>query len=130
MVRTTYPLALILCFGLVMALFAGSGFNGIVNADRGAGQATDELQEQGNASKINDGESIDASRAASDEGSIAGVVLSGGRSALSILGMIALLPVTLQNLGFPLWFVTPVGSVFYVISGLGIIQFISGRVLE
>jgi len=130
MVRTTYPLALILCFGLVMGMFAGSGFNGIVDGDRGTGQASDALAEQGNQSKINDSESIDASRASSDDGSIAGVILSSGRSVLSIVGMIALLPVTLQNLGFPGWFVAPVGSLFYVVSGIGIIQFISGRFLE
>jgi len=130
MVRTTYFLALILCFALVSALFAGSGFNAIVEGDRGGGQAADELGDQANDSVAKDGSNISAQRAASDDGSIAGVILSTGQSVLDTIGMIALLPVTLMNLGFPRWFALPIGSIAYVLSGIGLIQFITGRFLQ
>jgi len=129
--RTTLPLAIMLSLAVMFAFFAGSGFNGIVRGDaQGGGQAADELEQQADNSSVAEDEAVSGSRAASDEGSLVGVIIGAGQSVMRIMGMIALLPLTLRNLGFPAWFSAPVGSLVYVVAGVGILQFITGRVLE
>lgn len=120
-----------LCLAVAFGLFAGSGFNAIVGVDNAGGdQATDELQDQADDSAVDEEEDVEGSRAASDEGSLVGVIISAGQSIMEITTMVALLPLTLRNLGFPAWFAAPIGSLVYVVSGIGILQFITGRVYE
>jgi len=126
--RTTYPLAVILALGLATAFFAGSGFNAIVDGSQERGPAAEQLSEKGNSSTLNQDQNLSADRAS--DGTIAGLVLSTGGSVIKFVQMVSLLPLTLQRLGFPSWFAGSVGSVFYIISGIGIFQFISGRVLQ
>lgn len=129
--RTQFPVAVMLAFAVMFAMFAGSGFNTIVRGDaQGGDQLADELGEQANDSAVANNESVSGSRAASDEGSLVGVIIGAGQSLMQIVGMVALLPLTLQNLGFPTWFATPVGSIVYVVAGIGILQFITGRIFE
>jgi hypothetical protein len=128
--RTQYPLAVMLCLAVMFGMFAGSGFNDIVRGDVAGEQVSDELDERANDSAISNNESVSGSRAASDEGSLVGVIIGAGQSLMQIVGMIALMPVTLQNLGFPTWFAAPVGSIVYVIAGIGILQFVTGRLYE
>jgi len=128
--RTQYPLIIVLCFAVMFGMFAGSGFNAIVDGDRSTGQAQDELDSQANDSAIENGSGIAGDQSPGDEGSLVGVVISGSQTILSVLGMVALLPITLQNLGFPTWFALPIGSVAYVVAGIGFVQFVSGRVLR
>jgi hypothetical protein len=129
--RTTFPLAVMLALALTFAMFSGSGFNDIVRGDNsGVGEASEELDSQANDSAVSEDEDVEGSRAASDEGSLVGVIIGAGQSVMQLFTMVALMPLTLRNLGFPAWFATPVGSLVYVVSGVGILQFITGRVLE
>lgn len=129
MVRTAFPLAAVLAIGLSAAFFAGSGFNAIVDGDSNLEQVTGSVEDEANKSAAGNG-SVSASRGPSDEGSIAGVILSGANSLLSTIQLIVLLPTALQQLGFPFWFAKPIGHVVQIIAGIGFIQFITGRVLE
>lgn len=129
MVRTTFLLATVLCIGLTMTLFAGSGFNSLVTGSQEPGQLADSVNDRANDSVVNDEENISSDRTGSS-GSLAGLILSSARTIGQVVGLISLLPITLQRLGFPAWFAVPLGSVVYVIGGIGIVQFLSGRVLR
>jgi len=127
--RTTFPLAVVLCLGVALLLFSGSGFNALVSGSQSPGPLGDALGQQGEQSPVQDG-NISVSRSASDEGSIAGLILGGSQSAFQALNLLAFFPQTLQRLGFPTWFALPIGSLVYVVVGIGIAQFVSGRIYE
>lgn len=127
--RTTFLLATVLCLGVAMALFAGSGFNALVEGSQAPGPLADSVEEQGNQSVVNDNENISSDRTGSS-GSLAGLILSSARTIGEIVGLVSLLPITLQRLGFPAWFALPIGSLAYIIAGVGIVQFLSGRILQ
>jgi hypothetical protein len=127
--RTTFPLAVVLCLGVALLLFSGSGFNAIVSGSQSPGPLGDALGQQADQSPVQDG-SISVRRSASDEGSVAGLILGGSQSAFQALNLLAFFPQTLQRLGFPTWFALPVGSLVYVVVGIGIAQFVSGRIYE
>lgn len=125
--RTLYPLAVILCIGLMAAFFAGSGFNAIVGA--GGGGAAGEIQENvdgvANESSVNG--SLDGSTQGAGDSTIVGMVLSSAGEIGRILGLIVMMPMTLIDLGFPAWFAIPIGSVVTIIASVGFIQFVTGR---
>lgn len=127
--RTTFLLATVLCIGLAMALFAGSGFNALVQGSQAPGPLADSVEEQGNQSVINENQSVSSDRTGSS-GSLAGLILSSARTIGEIVGLVSLLPFTLQRLGFPAWFALPIGSVAYIIAGIGVVQFLSGRIFQ
>jgi len=127
--RTTFPLAVVLCLGVALLLFSGSGFNAIVSGSQSPGPLGDALGQQADQSPVQDG-NISVSRSASDEGSVAGLILGGSQSAFQALNLLAFFPQTLQRLGFPTWFALPIGSLVYVVVGIGIAQFVSGRLYQ
>jgi hypothetical protein len=129
MVRTTFPLAVVLCLAVSLLMFSGSGFNALVDGSQSAGPVGDALGEQANESAVQDG-NISVSRSASDEGSVAGLILGGSKTAFQIFNLLAFLPFTMQRLGFPTWFALPIASLVYVLVGLGIAQFVSGRIYQ
>jgi hypothetical protein len=127
--RTTFPLAVVLCLGVALLMFSGSGFNAIVSGSQDAGPLGSALGEQANESAVQEG-NISVSRSASDEGSVAGLILGGSQTAFQVFNLLAFLPITLQRLGFPAWFATPVGSLVYIVVGIGVAQFVSGRIYQ
>lgn len=127
MVRTAFLLAVVLSIGVMMTLFAGSGFNALVAGSQDAGPLSDAINNQGSDSVVNGSEDISSDRTGSS-GSLAGLVLSSARRIGDVIGLVSFLPITLQRLGFPRWFALPLGSVVYLIAGIGIVQFLSGRV--
>jgi len=127
--RTTFPLAVVLCLGVALLLFSGSGFNAIVSGSQSPGPLADALGQQADQSPVQDG-SISVSRSASDEGSVAGLILGGSQTAFQVVNLLAFLPITMQRLGFPSWFAVPVGSLVYIIVAIGIAQFVSGRIYQ
>jgi len=129
MARTLFPIVAVLALGVALLMMQGSGFNALVTGSQTAGPLGDAISAQGESSPANEG-SLNATRSAAGEGSIAGLILGGSSAALDVVGLLALLPVTLEKLGFPTWFAFPIGSVVYIISGLGIAQFVSGRVFR
>jgi hypothetical protein len=128
MVRTTFPLAAILCIALAAAFFAGSGFNAIVDGEANVEQVSDEVNDTANDSVGGPGE-LSGSRSGGDD-SIVGLAIAGARNVGTFMALILLLPLTLQELGFPAWFALPVGGVLEIIVSIGVIQFVVGRVLR
>ena len=129
MVRTAFLVAIVMSIGLSMALFAGSGFNALITGSQDSGPLGDAIEEEGDKSVVNQDQNISSDRTGSS-GSLAGLILSSARTIGRIVGLVSLLPVTLQRLGFPTWFAVPLGSIVYIVAGLGIVQFLSGRVLQ
>jgi hypothetical protein len=127
--RTTFPLAVVLCLAVALIMFSGSGFNALVDGSQSPGPVGDALAEKADSSPAKSG-NVSVSRSASDEGSIAGLILGGTKTIFSTFALLAFLPSTLQRLGFPLWFATPVGSLVYIVVGVGIAQFVSGRIYQ
>ena len=69
---------------------------------------------------------LSADVAGDNEPTLVGVAISGGQFAASLVGAVALLPVTLMRLGFPSYFAVPVGGVAQIIAFIGLIQFVRG----
>jgi len=123
--RTTLPLALTVALFLSAAFFAGSGFNAVVGGDRGMQDLREEVDD---SAEVDSGDDLSAQRG-SDESSIVGLVVGAGQTLSSVVGLVILLPITLQKLGFPLWFATPLGAGAQIIATIGLFQFITGREL-
>lgn len=126
--RTTFPVVLVLAMAVAAAFFGGSGFNALVQGDQNTGALEDEVVSAANDSAVKENEGLSAGRAGGGSDDIVGLIVSGGQSIFGFAGMIALLPLSLQNLGFPPWFALPIGSVFYILVTVGVIQFVTGRI--
>lgn len=89
-------------------------------------QSGDELE-----AKAPDNPRINGSASTSNgESDIVGLVISGAQGVVAFVGMLVLLPLELQRLGFPQWFAYPVGLAVQIIGSIGIIQFASNRELR
>lgn len=124
--RTTYPIALVLAMMLTAAFFSGSGFNGIVDGE----QRTDALDEQVEQAKDNgsfEDNELKSGQGGTDDGTIVGFIVDGTNRIFAFAGMVAVLPITLQSLGFPQWFALPIGSLFTIVVSIGVLQFVTGR---
>jgi hypothetical protein len=126
--RTLYPLGAVIALGLVLLLFTGSGFNALVAGDANTQGLQDELRDTNNQSDLSNGTVVEGSRETGGQGSIVGIAIGGAQKLLRIVQLVALLPRTLIQLGFPVWFAAPVGGVASLIASVGVIQFISGRI--
>lgn len=61
------------------------------------------------------------------DSSVVGLIASGLSGIVEAAGAVALLPLTLINLGFPAWFSIPLGLLAQLITGIGIIEFATNR---
>jgi len=127
--RTTAPVLMVLCIAVAGAMISGSGFADVWGTPEpetaGAQSALEERSEAVSPA----GESGSATGpVSSGESSIVGLVVDGSQSVAGIAAAVVLLPVTMTNNGFPWWFAYPVGSIAYIISGIGVIEFVTNRV--
>jgi len=128
--RTKFAFAIALSLGLMLAMFAGSGFNALVQGDQAdADQLSDKVNASANESSAGQGE-FSGDRSGNDDSSIIGLVVSGARSLGQIVGIVAFLPKTLVALGFPRWFTVPIGWGLTLLLAIGVIQFATGRTFE
>ena len=124
--RTTAPLLVVISLAVAAAFFAGSGFNAIVNGDQNTQELENELNQTANESAVGQ-EEFEGSRRGQGESSIVGLVVSGARNVGKIIGLMLMLPVFINNLGFPWWFAAPVGFVTQIMASIGLIQFTTGK---
>jgi len=128
--RTKYPLMALFAIGLAGAFFTGSGFSSVVQGEAGTQKVSDVVNNSADGSVVDDDKPLSGSRETTGDGSIVGLVIGGGRIIGSIIGKIVLLPFTLMNLEFPVWFAVPVGAFSELIVSVGLIQFVTGRIWE
>ena len=128
--RSKSMLGVVLAFGVAFSLIAGSGIGAAVfGATPGDAETARTLEDvSGDATVDADSETggLSADVAGDNEPTLVGVAISGGQFAASLVGAVALLPVTLMRLGFPSYFAVPVGGVAQIIAFIGLIQFVRG----
>jgi hypothetical protein len=124
----------VLSLGVAFAVVTGSGIGttifGVGDQDPGTQRA---LNDSANETRLeDDGDSggIAGDVQGDNEPTIVGLVLSAGQTVISIATAVVLLPVTLSRLGFPVYFAAPVGLFAQMVVGIGVFQFIVGRVWE
>jgi len=129
---TTNVIGVVLAFGVLFSLAAGSGVGALIfDASPGEAESSRTLDEIGEEASVDteEGGGISADVAGDNEPTIVGVAISGGEFIATLVGAVALLPLTLTRLGFPLWFATPLGAGAQIIATIGLFQFITGREL-
>jgi len=128
--NTKSVFGVVLCFGLAFALVAGSGLGAAVFGESPGDAETSRTLEdiQSEASVDEDAKNSDGGLSADigtdNEPTLVGVAISGGQFLTSLVGAVALLPVTLTRLGFPSYFAIPVGGIAQIIAFIGLVQFI------
>lgn len=127
--RSNVIFGILLSLGVAGAMIAGSGFGGIMGTGNPVSDATDEVESQASNSTLDNG-SISGEKAPGDDASIISLVITGGQRIAEVIGMVVLLPMTLVDLGFPVWFAVPVGAPATIVASIGVIQFVTGRVLR
>jgi hypothetical protein len=127
--RTIFPLVVVLSMMITAGFFVGSGFNDAIRGEQNIDPVTDEVNQRSGESAVGSG-NFSASRSGTDEGSIVGLVVGGAQDITEFLSLVVLLPITLQQLGFPDWFALPIGAVLQIIVSIGVLQFITGRELR
>lgn len=124
--RTIAPMMAVLALAVAGMMLGMSGFSAAWGAPA---PQTDRAQAELNNSSADlapESGPVSGPVSAADS-SIVGLISSGLTGAVEVGGAVALLPVTLINLGFPAWFSIPLGLVAYIITGLGIIEFATNR---
>lgn len=126
--RTIAPILVVLCIGVAGSMIGMSGFADAWGAPQPeTGGAQSELEETSEGVNPGGPTGSASGPVSSGESSIVGLVVDGSRSIVGIGAAVVLLPVTLMNLGAPPWFALPVGSLAYVVSGIGVIEFATNR---
>ena len=124
--RTLAPIMIVLCIGVAGSMIGMSGFaDAWGSPDVETTAAEEELEE--NAESVNPETGSAEGPVSSGESSIVGIVVDGSRSLVNIAAATVLLPATLMNLGFPAWFALPIGSIAYLVAGVGVIEFATNR---
>jgi len=130
--NTKNVLGVVLCFGVMFALLAGSGVGASIFGESPSdAQSTRTLEDIGDEASVDteDGGGISADVAGDNEPTIVGVAINGGEFVAQLVGAVALLPLTLIRLGFPNYFAVPVGAFTQGIATIGLFQFVTGREL-
>lgn len=124
--RTIAPIGVMLCIGVAAMMLGMSGFGAAWGAPA---PQTDAAQDQLNesAGDVAPNEKPISGPVSSADSSTVGLIASGLSSVVDIAGSVALLPLTLINLGFPAWFAIPIGGLAQLIAGIGIIEFATNR---
>lgn len=131
--RTIPIVAFVLALGVAFAIISGSGIGASIFGVEGQDAGTqDALNDSTNETKLEeeDGGGISGSVLGDNEPTIVGLVLSAGSAVVSVATAVVLLPLVLSNLGFPVYFAAPVGLFAQIVVGIGVFQFVTGRVWE
>jgi hypothetical protein len=128
--NTKSVFGVVLAFGVAFALLAGSGVGAAVFGESpGDAESSKTLEEVKSEAEIaedakdSDG-GLSANIGTDNEPTLVGVAIAGGQFLTSLVGAVALLPVTLMRLGFPSYFAVPVGGVAQILAFIGLVQFI------
>ena len=124
--RTLAPIMIVLCIGVAATMVGMAGFADAWGSPDVETTAAEEELDQ-NADSVAPQEGSAEGPVSSGESSIVGIIVDGSRSLVGIAAAVALLPATLMNLGFPAWFALPLGSIAYLVAGVGVIEFATNR---
>ncbi len=124
--RGTAPVMIVLAIGVATMFVTGSGFAdawGQPAPETGA--AADALNES--ADNVGpDGQPVEGPVSTGDS-EVIGLIASGLGTLFGLAGSVALLPVTLTNLGLPAWFAFPAGALAQIVVGVSLIEWATNR---
>jgi len=87
--------------------------------------AQDQLNES--AAEVNPNNKPVEGPVSSGESSLTGIIVDGITGLINVAGAVAAFPSTIANIGFPVWFAAPFGTLAIIIGGVGVVQFATGR---
>jgi hypothetical protein len=128
--RTTWGVFLVLAIGASALMFGLSGYGAQYSDDpsQGLGPIGEDVNKSAENSSVRGG-GVEGAASGSDEPLIS-FILNGASVILETAKLVVALPLALINLGFPAWFAIPVGSIVSIVTSIGIIQFITGRIYK
>jgi hypothetical protein len=126
--KTTYPLVLVMAMAmagmmLTMGTPGGTSFSDGIGEDKSSDQLTTEFEDTSASSNVG----TDSMPTGGVTGMIF-LVINAAQQLFTMIMMVVLLPFQLRNLGFPALFAYPVGLGVQLITSIGIISFLAGRV--
>lgn len=126
--RTNYVWFVVIALGVSALMWQLAGVDSALSGP----SATDDLQSGDELESQAPGEAeINGSANSNDgESDIVGLILAGGAGIGNFVNMALLLPLELQRLGFPYWFAYPIGLCAQIIALVGLIQFVTNRVVR
>lgn len=126
--RTNFVWFLVLALGISSLMWGLADVDGSLTGP----SATDDLKsgDELESQAPGDAEINGSADTNSGESDIVGLIIAGGSGIANFVNMAILLPIELQRLGFPNWFAYPIGLGVQVIALIGLIQFITNRVLQ
>lgn len=126
--NTNYAWVLILSIGVAALMWNLAGVDTVLDGPSPAGdlQSGSELEDEAPDQPRLNG-SADSS---AGEGDIVGLVISGAKAVSDFIGMVVLLPIELQRIGFPQWFAYPIGLAAQIFAAIGLVQFATNRELR
>jgi hypothetical protein len=131
--RTIPVVLFVLSLGVSFAIIGGAGVGasifGVGSQDAGTQEALDDAQKNTSLNKSDDG-GLRGDVQGNNEPTVVGLVLSAGKAVVNVALVVGLLPYVLINLGFPAYFALPVGGFAQVVAGIGVFQFLTGRVWD
>lgn len=124
--RTVAPILAVLAIAVAGSMLGMAGFYSAWGAPA---PQTDAAQDQlgDNAGALNPNDGPVEGPVSSGESDVVGLIANGLGSITDLAGAVIVLPITLVNLGFPLWFALPVGSLAYLIAGVGVVEWATNR---
>jgi len=124
--RTTVAVMAVMALGLSGLMLGGAGF---ADAWGSPAPKTDLAQErlQNSSESVNPTNNPVSGPVSQADSSTVGLIADGLGSVVDLGAAVVALPITLTNLGFPAWFAYPLGSLAYVITGIGLIEFATSR---
>jgi hypothetical protein len=124
--RTIAVVLVVFSIAVAVAILQGSGFAAVWGGETPQSQVAQEQLDEA-ATEVNPNNQPVEGPVNSGDSSLTGIIVDGIGGIVNIAGAVATLPSTLANLGFPVWFAAPVGSLAVIITGIGVVQFATGR---
>lgn len=131
--RTVGPVVFVLVLGVAFSIVGATGlagFWGVQDAPGGEKVEGNLEEEAGNSPADNPDELQGDVGVSGGENNIISLIINGAKILGGAAAAIGLLPLTLIELGMPPYAATPVGLFLQIIVGIGIIQFVSGRIYK
>jgi hypothetical protein len=122
----TAPVFIVLSIAVAGMMLGASGFSAAWGS---APPSTSAAQEQLNNSsgKVAPADGPVAGPVTSSDSAIIGLISSALGTVVNLAGAVALLPLTLIELGFPAFFAVPLGLIGQLVVGVSLIEFASNR---
>lgn len=128
--ETKTVIGVVLCFGVAFAMLGGSGVGAAVFGenpdDHETTRAIDKIADNAAVDEDDEDSGLSAEVTGDSEPTLVGVAIAGGQFAVQLVAAVALLPLTLMQLGFPSYAAVPLGGIAQIVGLIGLVQFIRG----